>query len=102
MKNCKKWKIYFLQKTKPAEIRGFLLVGLPKNMRFADSCKMRKATSTVRFPELKLLQENQGFFATRLGQNQNSKKRRNPPKNFFIFVKKVIAKKPWFFYHDHE
>jgi len=53
-----------LQKTKPAEIWGFLLCRLLENMQFADSCKMRKPTPTAPQPKSKLLQENQGFFAT--------------------------------------
>ena len=42
------------------------------------------------------LQENQGFFATTFGQFAKLKNGGNSPKIFFIFVKKCVAKKPWF------
>jgi hypothetical protein len=64
--------------------------------------KIAKARAHWDKPQFYLLQENQGFFATNSGRNQKSKNGGNPPKIFFIFVKKCIAKKPWFFYHDHE
>ncbi len=64
--------------------------------------KIAKARTQWNSPQFCPLQENQGFFATIFGQFAKLKNGGNPPKIFFIFVKKVVAKKPWFFYHDHE
>ena len=101
-KNCKKWKIYFLQKIKPAEILGFLLVGLPKDMQFTDSCKLRKPAPTARFPKSKHLQKNQGFFASVFFRKTQKFFGGFPAFFDFRFCPEIVAKKPWFFYHDHE
>jgi len=71
-------------------------------MRFADSCKIRKATPTVRFPKSKLLQENQGFFATTFFTKMKKIFVGFPPFFNFANCPKIVAKKPWFFYDVHE
>jgi len=86
-----------LQKTKVAEIQGILLYRLLKNMRFTDSCKMRKPTPTARFPKSKHSQKNQGFFASVFFRKTQKFFGGFPAFFDFRFRPEIVAKKPWFF-----